>query len=144
VYADLRQPDRAELAGAMAVRLFREQNHPDAGRLAEHLDRYRRGGGPLPGPTTFVGGAGLAAVQATTAAPPDPTVLKMAWRALKAAARFVGGGMQTVPAETRRLRLATCEACEHHTGTRCRLCGCFTGLKSHLPHESCPIKKWPA
>ena len=61
----------------------------------------------------------------------------------QAAARFVGGGMRTVPAETRRVRLATCEACEHHTGTRCRLCGCFTAVKTQLPHERCPVAKWP-
>jgi hypothetical protein len=144
VYADLGLPDRAELAGAMAVRLLREQNHPAAGQLAEELDRYRRGGGQLAGPATFLGGAAFGAVQTATPGPPDPTVLKMAWRALKAAARFVGTGMRMVPAETRRLRLATCDACEHHTGTRCRLCGCFTAVKSHLPHETCPIRKWPA
>ena len=61
----------------------------------------------------------------------------------RGAARFVGGGMRTVPAETRRVRLATCEACEHHTGTRCRLCGCFTAVKTQLPHERCPVAKWP-
>ncbi|MEE3219699.1 MAG: hypothetical protein VX257_05520 [Planctomycetota bacterium] len=24
------------------------------------------------------------------------------------------------------------------------MCGCFTDLKAKMPHEDCPIGKWPA
>ena len=34
--------------------------------------------------------------------------------------------------------------CEHHTGMRCKICGCFTAVKSGMLHEDCPIGKWPA
>ena len=41
------------------------------------------------------------------------------------------------------VRLQTCATCEHHTGLRCKICGCFTAAKSKLLQESCPIGKWP-
>ncbi len=143
VRADLGETESASAAGEAAVRLFRQLRHPETDRLQGHLEHYRAGGGGLQGPTTFVGGAGFADVQATPAGlPAGPGVLKMAWSAVQAAARFVGAGMRTVSPGARALRLATCEVCEHHTGTRCRLCGCFTALKTHLPHETCPAGKW--
>jgi len=39
-------------------------------------------------------------------------------------------------------RLEVCKGCEHWTGSKCRKCGCFTGLKVRLPEEACPIGKW--
>ncbi len=143
VLAELGAVERAARAADAAVRLFRRLDHPEADRLAEHLDRYVRGGAPLTGTVTFVGGAGFGGAAPAAPAAADPGVLKMAWSALKAAARFVGTGMRTVSPETRRVRLATCDACEYHTGTRCRVCGCFTAVKAHLTHETCPAEKWP-
>ena len=37
--------------------------------------------------------------------------------------------------------IRTCAGCEHHTGVRCKLCGCFTNAKAWLPHEACPLGK---
>ena len=68
----------------------------------------------------------------------------MAMSATKAMASFVGSGFKTTPAEIQRKRLETCAACEHHTGLRCKICGCFTNVKSRMLHEDCPIGKWPA
>lgn len=41
-------------------------------------------------------------------------------------------------------RLAICKGCDQWDGSRCRQCGCFTGLKVRLPAEACPIGKWHA
>jgi hypothetical protein len=67
----------------------------------------------------------------------------MALSAARSMGRFAGSGFQAVPAEARRRRLRVCAGCEHHTGVRCRLCGCFTGVKASLAHEDCPLGKWP-
>ena len=68
----------------------------------------------------------------------------MALSATKAMAQFAGSGFKTTPPEVQRQRLQTCATCEHHTGMRCKICGCFTAAKSRLLQESCPIGKWPA
>src|SRR5262249_31924583 len=72
-----------------------------------------------------------------------PGVMRMAFSAVKSMAKFVGSGMKTVPKAAYQRRLQTCTPCEHHTGVRCKLCGCFTSVKAWLPHEHCPIGKWP-
>jgi hypothetical protein len=70
--------------------------------------------------------------------------LRMATSAATASAKFVGSGLKVVSSETRQRRLRVCASCEHHTGMRCRVCGCFTSAKTWLPHEACPIGRWPA
>ncbi len=70
-------------------------------------------------------------------------MLRMAVTAAKAAAGFVGSGGQTVSVAVRQERLQVCRGCEYHTGLRCRVCGCFTTVKVRLPHEACPLGKWP-
>lgn len=35
-----------------------------------------------------------------------------------------------------------CTTCEHFTGTRCKLCGCFMKKKVALPSSKCPDGKW--
>jgi hypothetical protein len=73
-----------------------------------------------------------------------PGLLRMAISATRAMAGFATSGFQTAPTDLQRKRLQTCKVCEHHTGVRCRICGCFTNVKSRLLHENCPIGKWPA
>ena len=70
-------------------------------------------------------------------------MLRMALSATKAMATFLGTGLKTATPETTQKRLQTCAACEHHTGMRCKICGCFTDVKSRLLYETCPIGKWP-
>ena len=73
-----------------------------------------------------------------------PGLLRMALSATKAMANFVGSGFKTTPPDVQQKRIQTCAVCEHHTGVRCRVCGCFTQAKSRMLHEDCPIGKWPA
>lgn len=72
-----------------------------------------------------------------------PSVLRMAYTAGRAMAKFVASGFKTVSRVAHDERLATCQACAHHTGVRCKLCGCFTSKKTWLPYEYCPAGKWP-
>jgi len=68
---------------------------------------------------------------------------RMALSAAKAMGKFLGSGLKTVPRPLYQARLETCATCPHHTGVRCKLCGCFTTVKARLPHEKCPAGKWP-
>jgi hypothetical protein len=46
--------------------------------------------------------------------------------------------------EERNTRYNICQQCEwlwKPTGS-CKKCGCFVAVKTYLPNESCPIKKW--
>jgi hypothetical protein len=82
----------------------------------------------------------------TTAQEPaigNPGLLRMAFSSAKAIAQFLGSGFKTVSRTAYAKRLDTCGACEHHTGVRCRVCGCFTNVKASMLHEECPIGKWP-
>lgn len=75
--------------------------------------------------------------------PPDPpTAVGVVASAVRAAATFVASGGALVSDEVYRFRLAICGECEHYTGSRCKLCKCFTAAKLRLPHEKCPIGKW--
>ena len=67
----------------------------------------------------------------------------MAVSATRAMMKYIGSGLKSTPAELQQKRIATCQACEHHTGIRCRICGCFTNVKTRMAHEQCPIGKWP-
>jgi hypothetical protein len=67
----------------------------------------------------------------------------MALSATKAMAAFLGSGMETASDDSRRRRLTVCASCEHHTGVRCRHCGCFINVKARLPHERYPLSRWP-
>jgi hypothetical protein len=73
----------------------------------------------------------------------NPGLLIMAFIGAKALARFLGSAFKTVSGATHRQRLQTCGVCQHHTGMRCRACGCFTNVRAWLPHEECPLGKWP-
>ncbi len=84
--------------------------------------------GARPGPASKAGGPGL---------------LRMALSATKAMTSFVGSGFKTTPPDVQQKRIQICTLCEHHTGLRCRVCGCFTQAKTRLLHEDCPIGKWP-
>jgi tetratricopeptide (TPR) repeat protein len=160
-YAELGQRDQALKHGQEAVALMEKMRNPQAAVFAEHLQKYRQGeaaqslGGSQdlmsPGsPGAFLGGALEAGLLAGTgpsqglAVPAEgPGLLRMALSAAKSLGKFVGSGFRFAAADTVRRRLETCAACEHHTGLRCRLCGCFTNAKARLDHEECPIGKWP-
>jgi hypothetical protein len=68
--------------------------------------------------------------------------LRMASSVGGAIARYLSSGFKTLSAKEYLRRLNTCEDCEHYTGVRCRVCGCFAQIKARLPHEQCPLEKW--
>jgi tetratricopeptide (TPR) repeat protein len=161
-FADLGQRDLAIAKAEEAVTLFKLLGKPQSSWYGAYLQKYRMGlvddpqsGGPGGGggfsPHNYLGGSMVANVMAQQTAGPGasqskggPGLLRMAMSATKAMANFVGSGFKTTPPDVQRKRLQTCAACEHHTGLRCQICGCFTNVKSRLLHEDCPIGKWPA
>lgn len=126
LYAQVRQNDQAYQLGQRAVTIYEESGNPQAGKLAQELQQFRQN-------------AGMLSQDEKTQ---SPNWWNMASSAAGAMGKFLGSGMKTVPARVRQQRLRTCGLCEHHTGLRCKLCGCFTNVKSWLPHGQCPIGKW--
>src|SRR5262249_15291723 len=161
--AELNQRDAAIAKGQEAIALFAKQGKPQAGWYGAYLQENRMGlfgnlaapetTGGLCGPGAHLGGSLVASVvagqvpgqaQANPKGTTGPGLLRMALSATKSMAQFAGSGFKTTPPEVQRRRIQTCATCEHHTGMRCKICGCFTAAKSRLLHESCPIGKWPA
>jgi hypothetical protein len=160
--AELDQRDAAIARGQESIDLFNKLGKPQAGWYGAYLQKYRMGqfdtwpspaaAGVAVGPANFLGGSLVAGIMAgpapaqTRANPKGttgPGLLRMALSATKSMAKFAGTGFQMSPPEVRLRRLETCATCEHHTGIRCKICGCFTVPKSLLLQESCPIGKWP-
>ncbi len=159
IYAELRRQAAALEHAQAAVSIFEEIGHPYAGWYAEHLQKYQRGeqdsglsiqesAGSGAAPAIWNGavapGDWLGASGSSAMSQQGPGWLRMALSAAKSMAKFISSGMKTVPASELQRRLRTCAACPHHTGVRCRLCGCFTAAKARMAHEVCPVGKWPA
>jgi hypothetical protein len=106
----------ASVDAKVSADLLREAGHPEAPWYDEHVRQYDQ------------------------ASAPDP--LRMALMATQAMTRSIASGLKTAPVEVRRQRSAACASCEHHTGARCRLCGCFTKVKAGMAHERCPLGRW--
>jgi tetratricopeptide (TPR) repeat protein len=151
-HAELARHDRALASAQAAVDVLVNAGYPEAAWYAAHLRKYRAGGslGGLgraasPRSSTFSTATAAAPVSMAVAAPgarTGPGLLRMALNAAKSMAQFLGSRLKTTPPATLQLRLRTCLACEHHTGLRCRLCGCFTNAKARMAHEDCPVGKW--
>jgi tetratricopeptide (TPR) repeat protein len=154
-YADLNLRDQAIGCAQESVDLLRELGKPEASWYGAQLQRYRMDftglGGYGSGGTGAnvamagpMGGSIMTATQAGTDPSTGPGLLRMAVSATKAMMKFIGSGLKATPADIQQKRMRTCQACEHHTGLRCRICGCFTNVKTRMAHEQCPIGKWPA
>ena len=163
-HAELGEREQAIARAEAAIALFGTLGRPQAASYGAYLQKYRMGlvedwsSGSAAGVTVdrstqaYLGGsmvASMMAGQSNVEAPSNkpatgPNLLRMAMSATKAMAGFASSGFKTAPVETQRRRLQTCAVCEHHTGVRCKICGCFTNVKSRLLHENCPIGKWPA
>ena len=149
--AELGRRDAAVARGQEGVELLGAMGRPQAASFADALQRYRLDGAGL-GPGDGWPAVPSDALFGGSAVPGDrpgpsaggPGLLRMALSAAQALGKFVGSGLKAVTPETHRRRVRTCGACEHHTGLRCRVCGCFTNLKTRMAHEDCPIGKWPA
>jgi tetratricopeptide (TPR) repeat protein len=135
------------------VALLEQLGKPQASVFRSQLEQYRLGGvRPLSSrvrpvsalePIDVGQGLGGPSPDAPYGPAAGPGILRMALSAAESLAKFARARFQTAPAETRRRRLQTCAGCHQHTGLRCKVCGCFTDIKSRLPHEECPIGKWP-
>jgi tetratricopeptide (TPR) repeat protein len=148
-HADLDDRQQTLAHGQAAIDICRDLGNPYADMLAEHLAKYAAGEDTLPAQPANVEPSsqgvvvgGWASAPSGPSAPRGPGPLRMAFTAFKSFAKFLGGGLKTLPQAQRDQRLAVCGTCEHHTGVRCRVCGCFTSVKTWLPHERCPIGKW--
>jgi hypothetical protein len=160
-HAELGQRDLAIAKAEESIELFKAMGRPQAAWYGSHLQKYRMGlyeqapaatgAGVNLSPQSYLGGAIVASVmpggpaQGQSASQPNsgPGLLRMAMSATKAMATFIGSGMKATPPDLQQKRIQTCMACEHHTGMRCKICGCFTNVKSRMLHEDCPIGKWP-
>jgi tetratricopeptide (TPR) repeat protein len=148
-HAELGERVMAACKAEAAVALLEQLGKPPASVLRTQLDQYRLNGAPAVvrpvsalEPIDVRKALGRPSPGAPYGPAAGPGILRMALGAAESLAKFARARFQTVPAETRRRRLQTCAACPHHTGLRCKVCGCFTDIKSRLPHEECPIGKW--
>ncbi len=58
-------------------------------------------------------------------------------------AKFAASGFKMVDAASHGIRIGQCRSCEHCRDSQCALCRCFIDKKAWLPHEDCPIGRWP-
>jgi tetratricopeptide (TPR) repeat protein len=151
-HAELSQRDQALSQAQAAVDLMARLVRPQVEWYAHHLAQYRSSNAGFAHPATGETGEVAPTTSFTTtvlATRPGsdasgPGFLRMALTATEAMATFLGSGLKTVNSETYRRRLEICSSCDHHTGLRCRICGCFTDAKARLPYEHCPLRNWPA
>jgi tetratricopeptide (TPR) repeat protein len=151
--AALDQREQALLHGQSAIDLMKQMRNPQAGLFADHLRKYRAGESAV-GQTasletaspSYLGDSVVAGLLAASGerseSEKSPGLLRMALSAAKSMTKFAGSGFKLASAQVVQGRLAVCASCQHHTGLRCRLCGCFTSAKARLDHEECPIGKW--
>jgi tetratricopeptide (TPR) repeat protein len=157
IHAELGHRDRALASASASVDRLQRLGNPTAAWYAHHLANYESGtpGTALAprgetsvdfGGTIDVGvGARPETPSAVTAQEvTGPGLLRMAFAATRSITRFLGSGFKTATPEAYRERLAVCATCEHHTGVRCRICGCVTTVKARLLHEQCPKSRWPS
>jgi tetratricopeptide (TPR) repeat protein len=161
-HAERGERDQAVAKARLAVDLCRNLDSNQADLLADHLQRYChddpaalagpvREAPPAIPPGGFLGGSIIVSsapaagspVQATGGNGRGPGLLRMGLSAARSMTRFVRSGFKTAEGEVLEQRVRACAACEHHTGLRCKVCGCFTNVKTRLAHEVCPAGKWP-
>ena len=154
-HAALGRKERAIAHAQHAVDLLLNLDHPAAKWYAHHLANYHRAdptpllaarvganlldfGGTIDASAAMAGHGNTASSEIEA----GPNLLRMAFTAAKSMTTFLGSGFRTTPSDAYRGRLEICRACQHHTGVRCRLCGCFTAAKAKLLHERCPVGRW--
>jgi Family of unknown function (DUF6171) len=80
----------------------------------------------------------------TGAAPVKVSLLQAGKNFISSAVQFAASGFKVLPDEDVKKRLDVCESCDQLTpDRRCSICRCFVDAKAKLPHESCPLRKWP-
>ncbi len=159
--AELGRRDDAIARAQDSINLFSQLGKPQAGWYGAYLQKYRMGlfdtwpapaaTGVAMGPQDYLGGSLVAGVMGSPPAGASTTPKSTTGPSLLAWPSPQPRPWRSSPdRDSRRplrkssaVRLQTCATCEHHTGLRCKICGCFTAAKSKLLQESCPIGKWP-
>ncbi|MHB0955444.1 MAG: tetratricopeptide repeat protein [Pirellulaceae bacterium] len=152
---ELGNRDQALELAQTAVDISREYKMPTAERYAASLEQLRRGemtlksdvavelGNDSTGTWLFDDSLAFALSRPLAKDSPQPaSLLQMAYTATRSMVKFASSGFKTISRDTRDDRLDVCRKCEQHTGLRCKICGCFTGAKTWLRHEECPLHKW--
>jgi len=98
---------------------------------------------PVPQATVPVAAPPAQPAPANQATEAYPGVWTMAQTFTSSAVQFAASGGKTVSRDVREERLAICRMCPEYDGTRCVRCGCFIAAKTWMPHEKCPVGKWP-
>jgi tetratricopeptide (TPR) repeat protein len=154
-YAELGQRDRAIEEARSAIAMARELDSEQAELLASHLQRYCDSAvaglsAPVDNPPTgeaIIGGAILVSAAVSDPARSQDRVgaglLRKGLSAARSVTRFVASGLKLTDSDLLKSRLELCASCEHHTGLRCKVCGCFTNVKTRMAAETCPAGKWP-
>jgi hypothetical protein len=172
-HAELGQRDQAMANARAALELFQSMGNPEGDVFERYLQQYLRDAvltGPtsiesagntsfadpmfggsvstlMPVPVGSVPATGTAVPasrdEGANSVPSGPGLLRMAFSAVQSASKFTSSGFKTVTPQMLQGRLRACAACQHHTGLRCKICGCFTNVKARMLHEACPIGKWP-
>jgi tetratricopeptide (TPR) repeat protein len=161
LHAELGRRDQAVATAQAAIAVLGKMGSPQTEVFEHHLRMYlvgAAGDGPgasrvavpaVPPGSAFGGSIDVGVLVSPPGPAPGrgqaasgPGLLRMALAAAKSMTKFVGSGFKTVSPEAVKKRLGTCGGCEHHTGLRCRVCGCFTTVKARMPHEDCPLGKW--
>lgn len=47
-----------------------------------------------------------------------------------------------LPEQERNERYSICQSCEYFKMDFCKFCGCYMPVKTYMPSQSCPVKKW--
>ena len=154
-YEELGRSDLAQAEAQRAIQLARQFELPTADRYAESLARFLQGGTPLSSGTDESSGDSsrgnwlldepvhmVLADPSRDKTPRPASVLQMAFTATRSMAKFAAAGFKSIHRDERDKRLDICHDCEHYTGIRCKICGCFVAAKTWLRHEACPVDKW--
>lgn len=79
--------------------------------------------------------------------PKPPSMPEKFVSAMKAVREFVRSGGEILNGDSVAARISACDLCDQKTSfigrPVCGACGCFIQLKAKLPHEHCPLQKWP-
>jgi tetratricopeptide (TPR) repeat protein len=136
--------DLAIATARSAVELARTIDNQQADLLAAHLQKFCDDRADLVIGGAVTVSAGLPDADRQNVGGRGPGILRMGLAAARSVTRFVASGLKTATPDVVRERLQACSTCAHHTGLRCKVCGCFTNVKTRMAQEVCPAGKWPA
>lgn len=71
-------------------------------------------------------------------------MMKLRDKTEKAASEHLLSESSKVSEAVQEERYSICQSCPnlHEATNRCKLCGCFMGVKTWMKNQKCPINKW--